>query len=80
MNMICAIDAARRMLTPSVENMIASLPDLGDSLNTAAVDLAHDCTLERVDMMLSRIKGAESSLIHLRKALAAEGGPPDGQI
>ena len=63
---------ARRMFAPDIDAMRHSLPDLGESLLTAAVDLAHDCTLDRVDLMLARIKGAETTLVHLRKALMAE--------
>lgn len=70
--MIRDIDLARRQTQPSAETLIKHLPDLGESLNTAAVDLAHDCTLERVDLMLARIKGAETSLVHLRKAMVSE--------
>lgn len=50
----------------------SSLPDLGESLHAAAVDLARDCTVERIDRMLARLRGAETSLLHLRRGLAAE--------
>jgi len=50
----------------------SSLPDLGESLHAAAVDLARDCSLEHVDKMLSRLKGAETSLLHLRRSLAEQ--------
>jgi hypothetical protein len=57
----------------------ARLPDLGESLRNAAIDLACDCTLARVDEMLASIKGAETLLLHLRRGLAAEmvPGPHD---
>jgi hypothetical protein len=48
------------------------LPDLGESLRTAAIDLAADLTLDRVDCFLSRIEGARTSVQHLRLALATK--------
>jgi len=54
---------------PDSSAMIKHLPDLGESLNNAAIDLAQDCTVERIDAMLARLKGAETSLIHLRRKL-----------
>jgi hypothetical protein len=35
-------------------------------------ELARDCTVERCDEMLARLKGAETSLMHLRLALAED--------
>jgi hypothetical protein len=58
---------------PDATAMISHLPDLGESLRNSAIDLAHDCTLARVDEMLARIKGAETSLLHLRRDLAEQG-------
>ena len=66
------MDQIRRLYQPSIESQASHLPDLGESLHTAAIDLSRDCTLERVDLMLARIKGAEATLVHLRKALAVE--------
>jgi len=70
--MIRDIESARRMSQPSAESLISHLPDMGESLNTAAVDLHRDCSLEGVDLMLARIKGAKTTMVHLRRALAAE--------
>jgi hypothetical protein len=55
---------------PDASAMIKHLPDLGQSLQSAAIDLAKDCSLPRIDEMLARLKGAETSLLHLRRALA----------
>ena len=71
------LDLARQLYQPSVESRVSHLPDLGESLHSAAIDLARDCTLEGVDQMLARIKGAETTLVHIRKALATEGVSPD---
>ncbi len=65
---------ARLLYQSSTESIRASLPDLGQSLHTAAIDLERDLTLERVDDFLARLQGAESALTHLRKALFAEDG------
>lgn len=70
--MITDIELARRLYAPSAETLISHLPDLGESLHTAAIDLERDCSIERCDLMLARLKGAETNLIHLRRALIAE--------
>jgi hypothetical protein len=67
-------EAAKQLYQPNFEAMRCSLPDLGESLHNAAIDLSHDCTLERLDQMLARIKSAESNLVHLRKALVTSRG------
>jgi len=64
---------AARLYQSNSDLIRSSLPDLGESLHAAADDLARDCTLERIDQMLSRIKGAETSLVRLRLALAESG-------
>lgn len=68
--MITDTDKVRRQHAQlDANSMIKCLPDLGESLHNAAIDLSRDCTLDRVDLMLARIKGAEACLVHLRKAL-----------
>jgi len=70
--MIRNLDLQRRLYGQSIDTMRRNLVDMGECLNTAAVDLARACTLDRVDLMLARIKGAETTLVHLRRALIAE--------
>ena len=65
------LDLCRQLYQPDIETMRNSLPDLGASLHNAAVDLERDCTVERVDMMVARLRAAEASMGHLRKALIA---------
>ena len=66
-------DLARQLYArPEASAMIARLPDLGEALRTSAIDLAKDPTLPRIDEMLARIKGAENSLMHLRRKLKQE--------
>ena len=64
---------AAKLYQSNVGAMRARLPDLGESLHIAAIDLSKDCTIPRIDEMLARLKGAETSLIHLRRAQAQEG-------
>ena len=66
------LDAVKQLYQPSVGAMTSNLPALGESLQTAALELARDPTLERVDAMVCRLKGAEAGMMHLRKALARE--------
>ena len=62
--------AAMLYSRPNASDMIGNLPGLGESLHACAVDLARDCTLQRIDEMLARLKGAETSLVFLRRSLA----------
>ena len=66
------MDAVTRLYEPNLEARRKSLPDLGQALNTAALELARDLTLERLDMMLARVKSAQDNLTQLRKSLVAE--------
>lgn len=66
------LKAIRKLYQPSIGSMTSHLPTMGESLDEACRALADDCTLERVDLMLARVKSAETNLVHLRKALIAE--------
>lgn len=66
------MEAARQLYQPTVGTMTSNLPDLGESLRNAAIDLARACTVERVDRMVARLRAAEASMGHLRKAIIAE--------
>ncbi len=81
-NFIKQTDLAKRLYAPTrhdtalaaklcqsdVNAMQARLPDLGVSLHSAAIDLAKDCTIPRIDEMLARLKCVGTSLLHLRRA------------
>ena len=73
-----ALAASLRAREPNIDAMRARLPDVGESLNTAAHELARDITLEKIDAFLAKLKGAETSLIHLRRTLAQEVRPGHG--
>lgn len=67
----------QQLYGPNLGTLTDNLPNLGDSLKTAADELARDCTVQHVDEMLARLKGAEHNLVHIRKALA---GPRESNV
>jgi len=68
------LEAVTQLYQPDLDSLRNSLPDLGESLNSTAHELARDLNLERLDQLLARLNSAQSSLQHLRKALIAERG------
>ena len=62
----------RTLYGPNLGTQTDNLIPMGDSLKTAADELARDCTLPRIDAMLARLKTAENTLVRIRLALAAE--------
>jgi hypothetical protein len=66
-------DAACRLYGRPVDEdaMRRHLPDLGQSLHIAAVELSCDITLDRCDEMLARLAGAVEAVRHLRRELAS---------
>jgi len=60
---------------PESASLIAHLPDMGSALHDSCIDLVREQTVGAVDALLSRLKAAEHSLVHLRKALVADGDP-----
>jgi len=58
-----------RMQMPDAATLIARPEDLGDGLRNSAIDLKRECTTERVDQFLEKVKGAEQMATHIRKSL-----------
>jgi hypothetical protein len=58
--------------TPNADDIRARLPDLAESLRTAAFELARDCTLEKSHAFLAKLKGAETTVQHLCRALSEQ--------
>lgn len=56
-------------------SLIARIPDMGDSIHDGAIDLVREQTLEACDKLIARVKTAETSLVHLRRALLADRDP-----
>jgi hypothetical protein len=64
---------ARRLYArPDASAIISRLPDMGNSIHDGAIDLAREQTLEACDKLIARVKTAETSLVHLRKALIVD--------
>ena len=64
----------RLLYGPSVASMTDNLSDLGQSMHCAFNALATDCTLIRIDELISRLKTAEQTLTRLRLALIQREG------
>ena len=68
-------DLARRLLhklqyvQPDTHLLISYLPDFGNYWSKAAVELARDCTVSRIDKMLARVESAKAMLLALRRSL-----------
>jgi hypothetical protein len=60
------------------EAMKARLPDLSAALDAALCELHKDMTVDRIDQVLMRLKGAEQSLVAMRRALFEEVRPGHG--
>ena len=63
----------RLLYGPSVASMTDNLGDLGKSSHSAFNALAADCTVIRIDELVSRLKTAEQTLTRLRLALIEQG-------
>ncbi len=44
--------------TPDAASLIASLPDMGDSIHAACIDLVRHQTVEACDKLIARVKTA----------------------
>ena len=64
----------RLLYGPSVASMTDNFGDLGQSLHIAFKALAADCTVNRIDELVSRLKTAEQTLTRLRLALIEREG------
>ena len=67
--MISDIEKARLLYAPNLGTQTDNLPHMADSLRDACLALAADCTLPRIDQLVSRLKTAEQSLTRLRLAM-----------
>ena len=60
------LELIRRLYGPNLGTLTDNLPSMGESLRDACNALTDDCTLTKVDELVSRLKTAEQSLIRLR--------------
>ncbi len=66
-----------RLLRPTVDELASALPDAGEALIGASIDLARDATANRCDVMLSRLHGAVHLVTRLRTVIVAESQTPN---
>jgi hypothetical protein len=62
----------RQLYGPNLGTLTDNLPNMGESLQAACLTLANDCTLARIDELVSRLKTAEQTITRLRLAMIAE--------
>lgn len=67
--------AARAFPRFNVQELLKHLPDMGEGLSIACVNLHLDASLERCDELLARLQSAETAVTRLRTQLA-EGAEP----
>jgi hypothetical protein len=67
-------DQLRQLYGANPGSLTANLPDMADSLRDACLALAADCTIIRLDELVSRLKTAEQTLTRLRVALVEKHG------
>ena len=66
------MNQVRQLYGPNLGTLTENLIPMGESLHDACIALADDCTVIRIDGLVSRLKTAEQTLSHLRRALIAE--------
>jgi hypothetical protein len=66
------MDLVRQLYGANLGTQTSQLPIIGEALNEACCALADDCTLPRIDELVSRLKTAEQSLTRLRLAMISE--------
>ena len=64
----------RQLYAPSAETLTDNLIPMGESLQAAFNALATDCTVIRIDELVSRLKTAEQTLTRLRLAMIQREG------
>jgi hypothetical protein len=66
-------EQARRLYQPDLDTMKSRLPDLGAALDAAFCELSKDVSMDRIDQALMKLKGAEQSLVVMRRAKVEQG-------
>jgi len=64
----------RQLYCPNMKTLTDNLPSMGKSLHEACHTLANDCTVIRIDELVSRLKTAEQALMRLRQAMVSRNG------
>ena len=63
------LDLAQRLYGTNLGTLTDNLPNMGESLREACNALAANCTLARIDELVSRLKTAEQTLTRLRLSM-----------
>lgn len=64
----------RQLYGPNLGTLTDNLPSMGESLQAACHALADDCSLARIDELVSRLKTAQQSVTRLRLAVVEKWG------
>jgi primosomal protein N'' len=67
-------ELAAKLFAPSATTLARYLPDMGDCLAGALVQLSRDPDPQRCDDMARRLQAASHAISRLRAALVAEAG------
>ena len=68
------LELVRQLYAPNMGTLTDNLPSMGESLRDACSTLANDCTIKRIDELVSRLKTAEQTLTRLRLAIVESHG------
>jgi hypothetical protein len=61
---------------PSIEEMLAELPNVGDMLSSALANLARNPTPDGAEILAARLNGTARLLMQIRSALIARAQSP----
>ena len=63
------LDQVRQLYGPTLGTLTDNLPSMGESLHEACNALAADCTLARIDELVSQLKTSQQTVTRLRLAM-----------
>ena len=68
------LELIRRLYGPNLGTLTDNLPSMGESLHEACNALVNDCTLVRIDELVSQLKTSQQTLTRLRLAIVESHG------
>ena len=63
------LELVRQLYAPTLGTLTDNLPSMGKSLHDACNALAADCTLARIDELVSQLKTSQQTVTRLRLAM-----------
>jgi hypothetical protein len=69
--------AAARLFEPNSDQMAKHLPELGEALMAACIDLKRCPQPDRCEALMARLDGARAHILQLRAALMREATAPE---